>query len=61
MSKNKQRKPHPAPPKWYWWDTDNCWACKNRNGCSNCKFLKSYVAQQKEKQKRKEKILIDFS
>ena len=55
-----RKKPKPAPPRWYWWDSDNCWFCNNRNGCTNCKILKSYVAEQKEKQKRKEKNKFDF-
>ena len=39
----KRRKPRPEPPRYYWLDTDNCYCCKNRNGCSGCKFLKEYV------------------
>ena len=41
--RNKRRKPRPQPPKYYWWDTDNCWCCKNRNGCSGCRFLVKYI------------------
>ena len=44
MAKVKRRKPRPQPPKYYWWDTDNCYACKDRNNCSGCRFLKNYVA-----------------
>ena len=38
----KKRKPRPQPPKYYWWDTDNCYFCKNRNGCSGCRILVKY-------------------
>ena len=44
IMKNKMRKPHPQPPKYYWLDSDNCWDCKNRNNCGNCKRLKDYVS-----------------
>lgn len=40
--KDKKRKQRPQPPKIFWLDTDCCWACKNRNGCGGCKFLKKY-------------------
>ena len=46
------RKPRPAPPKWYWWDSDNCWACRNRNNCNQCKWLKRLNAQQKKKRRQ---------
>ena len=39
----KKRKRRPQPPKWFDYDTDNCYKCKNRNGCGGCKFLKRYV------------------
>lgn len=56
IMKKKMRKPHPQPPKYYWLDSDNCWDCKNRNNCGNCKRLKDYVSFEKERRKRKEKI-----
>lgn len=49
----KKRKPRPQPPHWVWWDLDGCSGCKHKNGCSGCSVLKSYVADQKEKNKRK--------
>ena len=60
MSK-KQRKPRPQPPRWAWWDLDGYWFCDHRNGCSGCKVMKSYVAEQKKKQDRKSKKNFDFS
>ena len=60
MSK-KQRKPRPQPPRWAWWDLDGCWFCDHRNGCSGCKVMKSYVAEQKKKQDRKSKKNFEFS
>ena len=50
----KWRKPKPSPPHYMWADTDNCWFCNNYSGCHGCKILKRYVADQKEKQRRKE-------
>lgn len=41
--KNKKRKRRPQPPKWFDYNTDNCYKCKNRNGCGGCKFLKRYI------------------
>ena len=59
------RKPRPEPPKYYWWDTDCCWPCKNRNGCSGCKHLKQYIAEGKQRNKKsvKDNIkqIIDFN
>lgn len=49
------RKPRPSPPKWYWWDSDNCWFCNNKRNCSNCKILKEYNQEQKEKRLRQDK------
>ena len=37
--KIKIRKP-PEMPHWYWLANDNCWGCKNRNGCSGCSYIK---------------------
>ena len=58
MSKIKYRKARPQPPRYYWWDTDCCWACKDRNNCNGCKRLKQYIANTRhnrraEKQKLK--------
>ena len=44
MGKAK-RKQRPQPPRWFNWDTDNCYFCKNRNGCGNCKVLKPFKKQ----------------
>ena len=46
------RKPRSSMPGWYWADVDNCYACKNRNNCNQCKRLKEENANQKEKLKR---------
>ena len=59
MSK-KLRKPRPQPPKYYWYDTDNCWRCKNKNTCSGCKFLKRYIAEGKHRKKPRNINYIDF-
>ena len=56
-------KPKPTPPNWYWLDSDGCWWCKYRNnqkGCTGCKILKRIVAEQKERQRKKEKHKFDF-
>ncbi len=37
-----KRKKVPQPPKWYSCDSDECWECKNRYGCHNCKYIKSF-------------------
>ena len=60
MSK-KERKPRPQPPRWVWFELDGCWFCKHQNGCSGCKVIKSYVAEQKRKQNRKNKNDIKHS
>ena len=31
------------------YDTDNCWWCKNRNGCGGCKILKQFTRVNKVK------------
>ena len=54
--KKKIRKKRPEPPWYFYFDTDNCYRCKNKNGCGGCKFLKRYIAS-KQHQKRKK---IDF-
>lgn len=51
MAKEHKRKPRPEPPKDFFLDTDNCWFCKNRNGCGGCKFLKQYV-HERDKRRR---------
>ena len=65
MAKRKHRKMRPQPPRYFWPDTDGCWMCENRNGCSGCKFLKRYVAEGKSRNKRKiqrdEKRFLDNS
>jgi len=50
-----QRKPRPSPPRWYWWDSDNCWACKNRNNCNQCKTLKKLSVEVRKRRERIEK------
>ena len=50
MTHIKRRKRRPHPPKW--WDTDECWACKNHSGCGGCRFLKNVVAAQRKKRKK---------
>lgn len=52
MAKKRQRKPRPQPPKYYWYDTDGCWDCPNRNGCSGCKRLKTYIHESQLKKKK---------
>ena len=48
----KTRKPRPSPPKWYWTDSDYCYSCKNRNGCSHCKVLLHIQHTEFKKRKR---------
>ena len=62
MPKKKWRKPRPQPPNYYWYDTDGCWGCPDRNGCSGCKRLKTYIHEQqrtKRKVKRELKRMFD--
>jgi len=49
----KKRKPIPSPPKWFYLETDNCWFCKNRNNCHNCKVLKEYTVPIKRRNLKK--------
>lgn len=42
VTMKRKHKPKPQPPKWYFYDTDNCWDCKNRNGCGSCRRLKLF-------------------
>lgn len=37
MKRNK-RKP-PEMPRWFWTGSDNCWMCKNKNGCNRCRYV----------------------
>ncbi len=39
-----RRKMRPQPPRWWTLDNDNCWFCKNRNNCGNCRLLKEQQA-----------------
>lgn len=55
MGKAK-RKMRPEPPWWWTLDNDNCWFCKNRNNCGNCKLLKKQRAEERNKYERKERI-----
>lgn len=48
MGKAK-RKMRPQPPLWWTLDNDNCWFCKNRNNCGNCKLLKRQRAEERKK------------
>ena len=50
---SKRRKPVPQPPRWYWWQNDSCWWCRNRSNCGNCKVLKGAVAEQRSKKRTK--------
>ena len=47
------RKKRPQPPKYFYWDTDNCWFCSRKNACGGCRFLKKYIAEHKPKEKKK--------
>ena len=58
MSK-KIRKIRPNPPYWAWYELDGCWFCHKQNACGGCKVMKRLVAQQKEKQRNKNKYKID--
>ena len=55
MSKHKKRKARPQPPHWYWLDSDNCWQCENRSGCSGCNFLKGVVYVQSRRRDKNER------
>lgn len=48
MGKAK-RKMRSQPPWWWTLDNDNCWFCKNRNNCGNCKLLKEQRAKERKK------------
>lgn len=42
MGKNAKRKQRPQPPRWFHYETDGCWCCKNRKNCNTCRRLKEY-------------------
>lgn len=54
MGKAK-RKPRPQPPGYFWLYRDNCWRCKNKNNCTNCKALKRQRAKDRQKKKKDSK------
>ena len=41
----KIRKPKPSVPNWVYLDRDNCYACKNKHGCNNCKLNKKFLQE----------------
>lgn len=59
----KRKVKKPSPPRWmYYVDLDdNCWACKNKNNCNSCKFVKTGLRERKilskhdEQQRAREK------
>ena len=51
MGKAK-RKMRPQTLRWWTLDNDNCWYCKNRNNCGNCRLLKEQQAISNKKNKR---------
>lgn len=57
--KIKYRKKKPSSPKWMASDTDNCWRCKRKSGCSNCKFLKQYIKENQTLSRRLQKQQIE--
>jgi len=52
------RKPKPEIPYWEWLDRDNCWFCKNRNNCNQCKANRKFAKENMPK-KIKGKRYID--
>lgn len=52
MGKAK-RKQRPQPPRWFGLDTDNCWFCKSRNNCNQCRLLKQF---RKKREYGKDKV-----
>ena len=36
---------------------DNCWACKNKNGCGSCGRIKQGLRERKIKSKRDKRML----
>lgn len=55
--KIRKHKPRPEPPRWYFWDNDECWDCNiNWNGCNSCKKLKHFRHEYRDrKDSEKEK------
>ena len=49
------RKPRPSVPHWFFSDNDNCWCCKNRNNCNQCRLCKENAVKEKERRNRSEK------
>ena len=47
--KKKRRKMRPQLPWYFSFDTDNCYRCKNKNGCGGCKFLKRDIYTKQKK------------
>lgn len=52
MKKHRKLKPNPPP---YWAVIDACWCCDKKTKCGKCKFSKEAVAEQKNRQERREK------
>lgn len=58
MSKQFYRKPKPSPPRWFYWDNDNCWFCKlNHQTCGGCKKLKKFQKKKYESRNESKRIL----
>lgn len=50
------RKYRPEPPRYFLFDTDDCYKCrsnKRRKGCGGCKFLKKYVHEHDKRKSTK--------
>ena len=58
MGKAK-RKVHPQPPWYFWYDVDDCWFCKKKNACGNCKVAKQYIAEKQNTKRKVERRLKD--
>lgn len=37
------RKKRLEPPRYFYLDIDNCYRCKDKNGCSGCHFLEGVL------------------
>lgn len=48
MGKAK-RKPRPSVPYWYSAGIDECWCCKHKNNCNQCKVNRSFLKEYGEK------------
>lgn len=44
MSKKYKKRKPPSMAYYSWLDTDGCWWCNNKNGCTGCKDCKRYIA-----------------